>query len=75
MERIAIDSTTLTWVGYSANQRLLRVGFHSGKTYDYFDVPFRIYHGLLHADSKGRYFNLNIRNHFRTQLVDVLIAG
>jgi hypothetical protein len=33
------------------------------------------YHELLHADSKGRYFNLHIRNHFRAQSVSARAAG
>lgn len=69
MERLPVDSTTLSWVSYSSAQRLLQLGFHTGNVYKYFDVPVGTFQALLRADSKGRYFNLHIRKHFRTQLV------
>jgi hypothetical protein len=75
MERLPIDSSTLSWVGYSSAQRLLQLGFHSGKVYEYLDVPLRTFQELLDADSKGRYFNVHIRNHFRTHLVLTAGAG
>jgi KTSC domain len=75
MDRIDVDSTTLAWVAYSPDQRLLELGFHSGKVYDYFEVPLRTYNQLLRTDSKGRYLNLHIRNHLRAQLARVLTAG
>jgi hypothetical protein len=75
MDRCAVASTTLSWVGYSSEQRLLQLGFHTGRVYEYFDVPMQAYQELLQSDSKGRYFNLHIRNHFRAQLVRPLAAG
>lgn len=75
MDRLAVDSTTLAWVGYSLNECILELGFRSGKVYIYFDVPLQTYQELLHTDSKGRYFNLHIRNHFRTQPLRTLMAG
>ena len=75
MDRLAVDSTTLAWVGYSPNQGVLELGFRTGKAYVYFEVPLQIYLELLRADSKGRYFNLHIRNHFRVQPLRTLRAG
>ena len=75
MDRLALDSTTLAWVTYSPDQCVLELGFRTGKVYAYFDVPLPTYLELLHADSKGRYFNLHIRNHFRAQPVRTLMAG
>lgn len=74
MDRLALDSTTLRSVSYAPDHRLLTLEFHSGKVYEYLDVPTQIYQDLLQADSKGRYFNLHIRNHFRTQEVRALRA-
>jgi hypothetical protein len=45
-------------------QGWLEVNLRSGEIYRYFDVPLPIYKLLLAADSKGRYFNANIRNCF-----------
>jgi KTSC domain len=69
MNRIAVDSTTLAWVRYSPEACLLQLGFHTGEVYAYFEVPMQTYQELLRAPSKGRYFNLHIRNHFRTRLI------
>jgi hypothetical protein len=54
---------------------MLELGFHSGKVYDYFEVPSPIYYELLGSDSKGRYFNLHIRNNFRAQSVRASTPG
>ena len=75
MDRLAVDSTTLAWVGYSADPGVLELGFRTGKVYVYFEVPLQTYQELLRADSKGRYFNLHIRNYFRVQEVRTLLAG
>ena len=67
MERIPLDSTLLTWVRYLPDLRLLQVGLRTGQDYEYFDVPAHTYAGLLVAESKGRYYNLHIRNAFHFQ--------
>jgi hypothetical protein len=45
------------------------VAFHDGSQYRFFAVPARCVEQLLAADSKGGYFNRNIRNHFRFQRI------
>lgn len=69
MHRIDVDSTLLSWVAYAPHQHRLQLGFRRGEVYNYLDVPESIYRDLLAADSKGRYFNQNIRNLYRTQQV------
>jgi hypothetical protein len=69
MHRIALDSTTLASVLYSPDRCLLDLEFRNGAVYHYFDVPLSTYRELLKADSKGTYFNRNIRNRFRYQQV------
>ena len=75
MERVALDSTTLDWARYSPEEHVLELAFRTGKVYLYFDVPMRAYHELLRAQSKGRYFNLHIRNHFPVTPTATLAAG
>lgn len=65
MDRIPLDSSLLAWVSYQPDLRLLQVGLRPGQNYEYFDVPAHTYSGLLVAQSKGRYYNLNIRKGFR----------
>ena len=69
MQRVDLDSDTLAWVRYSPQQLVMELGFHDGGAYTYFDVPAATYIELLRADSKGRYFNHHIRNHFRAQIL------
>lgn len=43
-------------VGYDAESKVLRIKFlNNGKLVDYFDVPERIYKGLMEAKGKGIY--------------------
>lgn len=59
-----LDSTALAWVRYLPKERVLQIGLRTGRTYDYFEVPARIYRELLAAESQGRYYNRHIRNDF-----------
>lgn len=62
MLRKPVDSTTMRSVGYEAPSRILEIEFDSGAVYQYLGVPARIYQQLLRAESKGRYFNSEIRD-------------
>jgi hypothetical protein len=59
MNRIPVISSNLESVGYE--NRILEIRFHSGGTYQYFDVPEHLYHGLMNAPSKGAYFDQHIK--------------
>ena len=69
MDRISLDSTLLAWASYLPDLCLLQVGLRTGQDYEYYDVPAHTYSGLLLAKSKGRYYNLHIRNEFRFQRI------
>lgn len=64
MTATAVASTTLTTVAYDRTRHLLRLEFRSRAVYCYFAVPHSVYQNLMAADSKGSYFNRNIRGHF-----------
>ena len=51
-------------VGYEAKSRILEIEFDSGAVYQYLDVPLRTYEELRAAESKGRYFNSEIRDSY-----------
>ena len=61
MDREPVSSSLLRSVGYDSDQQLLEVELQDGKIYRYADVSEQIYHGLIEADSLGRYFNQHIR--------------
>ncbi len=61
MERSPVTSTDINAVGYDVDSQVLEIEFHKGGTYQYFSVPQNVYEGLMGSDSKGKYFNLNIK--------------
>ncbi len=60
----AVESTTLSAVGYDESEEVLWLQFCSGATYEYSDVPVAVHAALLNASSKGGYFNQAIRGRF-----------
>lgn len=57
-------SSSLQDILYDHELALLDVVFRNGDVYRYFNVPARIHQQLLEAESKGRFYNFQIRNHF-----------
>jgi KTSC domain len=64
MRREAVESSTLKSVGYEGKSQTLEIEFRSGMVYQYLDVPGAVYEGLRRAESKGRYFNDEIRDDY-----------
>ena len=64
-----LDSTLLARATYRPSSSLLDLEFRNGAIYRYFAVPAATYQGLLAADSKGSYFNLQIRDGFQYALL------
>ena len=64
MQREPVESSTLASVGYDETQYLLELEFRSGELYQYVGPPDYIYRELMTAESKGRFFNQNIRDRF-----------
>lgn len=61
-------------VGYDARSRILEIEFDSGSVYQYLGVP-TWYEGLRRAESKGRYFNTEIRDLYPYVQVNGRAAG
>ena len=53
-------------------QALLQLSFRNGTSYQYSDVPAEVYDQLLLAESKGKYFNLHIRNRYAFTKISAL---
>lgn len=60
----SVQSRALRAVAYDRGARTLTVKFVSAEVYEYFEVPASIYDDLMAADSKGTYFQRNIRDQF-----------
>ena len=69
MTRLAIESTLLLSVSYAPDSSLLEVEFRDGTVYHFFGVPAERFQQLLASDSKGVFFNRQIRNHFCYQRI------
>ncbi len=63
----SVESTTLAAVAYDSSTEMLRLQFRSRAIYCYFGVPSRTWQQLIMAESKGAYFNRNIRGRFPFQ--------
>ena len=66
---VSVKSTLLTSVTFHRGESILELEFCDGACYRYSAVPAAIYEGLLAADSKGIYFNRQIRTCFRYTLL------
>jgi hypothetical protein len=58
-----VDSSAIAAVGYDGYT--LTVEFHNSGVYDHPGVPYEVYVELMAADSKGAYYNRNIRGRYR----------
>ena len=66
IKRDPVQSTALASVGYSKRLRALEIEFRNGAIYRYLDVSPAIYHDLMNAPSKARFYGENIRRKFRS---------
>ena len=67
--RDAVQSSAIAKVGYSKRRHILEIEFVNGAIYRYFDIPFSVHHELMLANSKARFYDSNIRKHYRSVLV------
>ena len=67
--RQPVQSTAIAKVGYSKRRHILEIEFVNGAVYRYFDVPFSMYCELMSAESKARFYDSNIKKHYRSALV------
>ena len=66
IKRDAVQSTALTSVGYSRRLRALEIEFRNGAIYRYLNVDPAIYHELMIAPSKARFYDEKIRRKYRS---------
>ncbi len=59
--RVAVESSSVTSVGFGASVSAMNVEFAGGAVYRYFAVPAAVHAALMDASSKGGFFNLHVR--------------
>ncbi len=62
----SVESDVIHAIGYDPEIQLLEIIFNSGRIYQYREVPPQVYEQFMNAESKGRYFNENIRGEFQS---------
>ena len=65
MNRTPVSSSNLKSVGYDQSSNTLEIEFHGGRVYQYYNVPKRIYQGLMAASSHGKYHHRRIKDRYR----------
>ena len=66
IKRHAVSSTALAAIGYSKRLRALEIEFKNGAIYRYLNVAPAVYHDLMLAPSKARFYDQNIRRKYRS---------
>jgi hypothetical protein len=64
MQRVPVESEALRSVGYDARTHTLETEFTTDRVYRYYNCPPEVFDALMHADSKGRFYNRQIRDHY-----------
>jgi hypothetical protein len=64
MKRIAVESSSVSAVGYDPATFELEVEFRNGRSYRYQRVPVAVYRLLLQAPSIGKFVNEQIKPRF-----------
>lgn len=65
-----VRSSMIDAVFYDYSNRTLTVFFRKGGTYEYLQVPQKVYEDLIRAASVGRYYHAEIRGHYTSRRLD-----
>ena len=76
MKWAALESKMLSAAAYDDSQQVLSLRFrNTGQVYRYFEFTAIDHQAFLSADSKGRFFRSQIRDHFRCERMAKLHAA
>jgi lysyl-tRNA synthetase class 2 len=65
-----VESAAISEIDYDAGRAKLLVRFVSGERYVYVGVPGEVHRSFLDAESKGRFFQAEIRGQYPFNKVD-----
>jgi hypothetical protein len=65
-----VESAAIQEIDYDAERSKLLVRFQSGERYVYVGVPGEVHRSFLEADSKGRFFQAEIRDRYPYNRLD-----
>jgi len=75
MTWLPIESKMFISAAYEPEKQILYLRFRSGDVYRYFEFPDVEYRAFLNAESRGRFFLVHIRDHFRYERMAKLQAA
>ena len=64
MKRKHVESSMIFSIGYGPEISTLEIEFKSGAIWQYYDVPESLWFEFENADSKGKFFNREIRDQY-----------
>lgn len=65
-----VESTAISAIDYDPQRAKLVVRFQSGEHYVYVGVPGEVHRSFVEADSKGRFFQAEIRDRYPFNRLD-----
>jgi hypothetical protein len=65
-----MPSTVIDHFKYNQNSKILTITFNSGNVYAYQHVPDVVYTAMKKSISKGKFFNLYIKDRFEFEKLD-----
>src|SRR5437899_5500347 len=64
-----VESSAIAAVGYSKRRHILEIEFVNGAIYRYLEFRLPLERNIMSAESKARFYDSNIRRHYRPVLV------
>ncbi|MGZ5553337.1 MAG: KTSC domain-containing protein [Chthoniobacterales bacterium] len=64
IQREPVESSGLAAIGYRRKLHALEIEFRDGLIYRYLEVPLSVYHDMMAAESKARFYNNNVRGKY-----------
>ena len=65
MQMIRVNSSAIIAIGYDEQTSRMRIQFQQGDSYDFCRVPPDVHAALMHASSKGTYYNIHIKDRYQ----------
>ncbi|MFB2935488.1 KTSC domain-containing protein [Aerosakkonemataceae cyanobacterium BLCC-F154] len=67
---LPVTSTMASAMGYDKQRKVLQIEFSSGSVYQYDDVEKETWERFLNSDSKGKFYNKEIKGHYPSHCLD-----
>ncbi len=64
LEQILVESSVIKSISYDYIDCIMYVIFIGDKEYEYYSVPEKVFTDFVNSESKGQYFNSNIKYKF-----------